>query len=166
MVGSLGIGPSSPTASWRFVEDQRLLAVFLTRARHQFHLITSADPPPGTVLSDFLAAADRPPGPPPPSTPRAGWTTDLAETLVSAGVPTHPGYRTGRHTVDLCLGTPTKCFALVTGVHPAGPRAHVERQLALRQAGWTLRDAFPSRWSERRGELVVGLRSDLAPPPG
>ncbi|MCA1708496.1 MAG: hypothetical protein LC808_36545, partial [Actinobacteria bacterium] len=35
VIGSLGLGPDDSAASWRFVEDPHLLAVFVTRARER-----------------------------------------------------------------------------------------------------------------------------------
>jgi hypothetical protein len=51
--------------------------------------------------------------------------------------------------------------ALECGVHPDGPAAHVDRHLALRRSGWDVVEAYPSRWSDKPGELVVELARSL-----
>lgn len=98
---------------------------------------------------------------PPPAGPAATWSESVNGWLAAAGVPTVASYPTGRHAVDVCAGDETRYLGLGCRVHPAGPAAHVERHPALRRAGWELADAYPCRWQERQGELVVELTRRL-----
>jgi hypothetical protein len=72
-------------------------------------------------------------------------------------VPVMPSYPTGRHVVDICVRDGPGDVAIECEVHPDGPDEHIDRHLSLLRAGWQPHEAFPSRWSERRGELVVEL---------
>ena len=152
-------GPDQSGASWRFVEDPHLFAVFVTRARRHLTLVMSAEPPPGGLLAGYVARADRPPGPPPPAGETTAWAAQIAGDLRLGGVDARTGYPTGRHVVDVCA--PPGDTAVECGVHPSGPAAHVDRHLALVRSGWHVLEAFPSRWSQRRGELVVSLLDRL-----
>lgn len=58
-------------------------------------------------------------------------------------------------------GDESRFLGLECVVHPDGPEAHVERHLALRRLGWELADAYPSRWRDRQGELIVELTRRL-----
>jgi hypothetical protein len=62
-------------------------------------------------------------------------------------------YPVGGWTVDLVLdGT-----GLICAPHPDGNTAHIDRQRALLRAGWTLRDAFASRWSDDAVHAALDL---------
>jgi len=161
VVVSLGIGEDDGAGSWRFAEDPHLFAVLATRARHRVVLLLSAPPPAEGLLADYLDQADAPPGRPTPAGACGRWAASVGDWLASAGVPALPGYPTGRHHVDVCAGDGERFLGLECAVHPDGPAAHVERHLALRRAGWDLADAYPSRWQERQGELVVNLTRRL-----
>jgi len=158
---SLGIGEGDTAATWRFAEDPHLFAVLATRARRRLVMLLSASPPPGGLISRYLAQADAPPGRPAPSGSPEPWAASVAGWLAAAGIPTLPGYPTGRHVVDVCAGSDRRFLGLTCGVHPDGPAAHVERHLALRRAGWELADTFSSRWTDRQGELVLDLADRL-----
>jgi hypothetical protein len=160
VIVSMGVGPED-NASWPFVEDPHLFAVLATRARKHMTLLLSSEPPPNSLISDYLAQADDPPGSPAPAGPSTPWTTEIAADLASAGVPVITSYPTGRHLIDLCVPVHGEDNAIECGVHAHGCDAHVERHLALRRAGWTILEAFPSRGSGRRGELVVELLERL-----
>ena len=164
VIVSLAIGPDQDSASWRFVEDPHLFAVLATRARKQMTLLLSSHPPPGGLVADYLEQADDPPGPPSSAAPATPWANEIADDLASAGVPVIASYPTGRHIVDLCVPVRGQDIAVECGVHPHGANAHVDRHLALRRSGWTIIEAFPSRWSGRRGELVVELLEHLGAP--
>jgi len=152
----MGVGSGADKA-WPFVEDPHLLAVLLTRARRQVVVVLAGEPPTDGLVADYLRQADAPPGPPRPVGGPSPWVDALADDLGAAGVRVVAGYPTGGHVVDLCLGDERSFCGVVAAVHRDGAIAHVDRQLALRRAGWPLRDAFPSRWAERRGELLVEL---------
>jgi hypothetical protein len=85
------------------------------------------------------------------------WASALGRDLEDAGLLVTPAYPTGRHAVDLCIGEAEHSLAVVCSVHPHGSAAHIRRHLALVRAGWTVVEAFPSKWEDRRGELVVEL---------
>lgn len=160
---SLGVGADGAAGSWRFAQDPHLLAVLLTRARRHLVVITAADAPEGGLLDAYLRQADAPPGAPAPRADDGDdpWTDGIGRSLVDAGIPVFRDYPAGRHGVDLCVGDARGFFGVICAVHPEGPHAHIERHLSLRRAGWELREAFPSRWAERRGELVVELTGAL-----
>jgi hypothetical protein len=153
---SLGVGRAGMRA-WPFVEDPHLFTVLATRARRRLVVVTAGEPPPGGLVAEYLDRADAPPGSPRPVDSLPTWTVSLGDDLRAAGIPAVAGYPTGRHVVDLCVGDAAAFAGFTCMVHPEGPAAHIERHLSLRRAGWPLRDAFPSRWTERRGELLVEL---------
>ena len=164
---SMGIGRGDGPATWRFAEDPHLFAVLATRARRHLVLLLSADPPPGGLIADYLEQVDAPPGRSAPAGAPGPWVASVQQWLASAGVPALPHYPAGRHVVDVCAGDERRFVGLECTVHPHGPAAHVERHLALRRAGWELVDAYPSRWRDRQGELVLELTERLAGgPPG
>lgn len=86
VIASLGLGPDDGAASWRFVEDPHLLAVFVTRARDRLIFLVSADPPAGGLVRAYLDQADRPPRPPQPAGPVTAWAGAVAEELETAGI--------------------------------------------------------------------------------
>ena len=137
----------------------------MTRARRHITLVLSADPPAGGLLADYLAQADDPPGRPASAGPVSAWAADLGAQLAAAGLVVTPAYPTGRHAVDLCVGDGELSVALVCAVHAEGSAAHIRRHLALVRGGWTVLEAFPSKWQDRQGELVVELVRRLKPPP-
>lgn len=157
VVASLGVGPDQDGSSWRFLEDPHLFTVLVTRARREMTILMSADPPPGGLVADYLAQADSPPGDPLLGQPASRWVAELADDLRAGGVAVMPSYPTGRHVVDICVPDGPGDIAIECGIHPAGPDEHIDRHLSLLRAGWQLLEAFPSRWAERRGELVIEL---------
>lgn len=154
---SLGIGEGDGPGTWRHVEDPHLLAVLLTRARQRMSILYSADPPAGGPLARYLAQVDLPARTPEPVPIADAWTERVFSDLSSAGAEVSMGYPCGRHVLDLCVGDASSYVGVETRVHPEGPEAHIERHLELGRAGWPLRDAFPSRWRDRPGELVIDL---------
>ena len=120
-------------------------------------IVCSAEPPPGGLLADYLALADRPPGRPRPADELDGWAEQIATDLAAAGRPTLAAYPCGRHVIDVCVGDASAYYGLSCAVHPDGPDAHIERELSLRHAGWPMREAFRSQWADRIGELVIDL---------
>ena len=164
IVASLGLGPDDAAASWRFVEDPHLFAVFVTRARRRMVLLYSADPPAGSLVEAYLAQADSPPGPPAPAGPASAWIQTVAEHLAFGGAEVRTAYPSGRHVIDITLCDPGRNVGIECDVHPDGPGAHIERHLGLRRAGWDLAGAHRSRWDERPGELAVDLLHRLRRP--
>ncbi|HSH59698.1 MAG TPA: DEAD/DEAH box helicase, partial [Acidimicrobiales bacterium] len=162
VLASLGVGPEDGARSWQFVEDPHLFTVFVTRARKRLVFVHSADPPSGGLLAEFLAQADQPPGRPKPANRVDEWPAGIAVELECAGVPVLAGYPSGRHVVDVCVGDGKRFFAVECCVHAERPDAHIERHLSLSRMGWDFLEAYPSRWGDRRGELVVELHRRLA----
>jgi hypothetical protein len=62
--------------------------------------------------------------------------------------------------VDLCV----EQVGLICRPHPDGDEAHVERQRTLLRAGWTLRDAFASRWAGSATRAALELAASLRHP--
>ena len=159
VIASFGLGPDDAAASWRFVEDPHLLAVFVTRARDRLIVLLSADPPEGGLVWAYLDHANRPPRPPGPTGPVSAWARSIAEELKVAGIPVIAAYPSGRHDMDVCLHVPDRNLGIECGVHPEGAAAHIRRHLDLERRGWKLIEAYRSMWAERRAELVVEVLS-------
>jgi hypothetical protein len=127
----------------------------ITRARSRLVVVTALTGADGLV-GDYLRYAAGPPQPAEPG-PAEGWTAELGAELARLGVPARTGYPVGAWRIDLCAGPAERPVAVLCGVHPDGPEAHLARQRALARAGWRLVDAFPSRWhgDPRRAALEV-----------
>ena len=166
VIASLGIGGQETGGTWRFVQDPHLFTVLATRARRHLTVLVSADPPGTGLVADFLAQQDAPPGPPDSIGQPTEWARSIAGELRAAGLAVRLGYPTGRHVLDIVVDDPRRAIAIECSVHPGGAAAHIRRHLALLRAGWTVLEAFPSRWEDRRGELVVELLQRLQEPPG
>ena len=110
------------------------------------YLAYSAAPPPVELRS--LATAD-------------DWAARLGRELAASGLTVRADYPVGRWTVDLCVEE----TGLICAPHPDGTAAHVERQRTLLRAGWTLRDAFASRWGDDATRAALDLASDLKTEP-
>lgn len=161
VVVSFGVGADAGSRTWRFIDEPHLFAVLATRARKRLTLVLSAEPPAG-LAADYLAQADSPPRRPCPGSVPA-WTAGIAADLASAGFSPITAYPCGRHHVDVCVGEGTHFAGIECTVHPDGPAAHIERHLALRRSGWTLVEAYESKWRGRRGELLIELLGTLRP---
>lgn len=122
VIASLGLGPDDGAASWRFVEDPHLLAVFMTRARERLILLLSADPPEGGLVRAYVDQADRPPRAPEPAGLVGPWARAIAGELELAGIPVITAYPSGRHAVDICVHIPDRILGIECGVHPGWPR--------------------------------------------
>jgi hypothetical protein len=153
---SLGV-TGSEAAGWRFVDDPHLLAVMLTRARTNMTVIASAAPPPTSLLAEYLATADSPPGAPAPSRPPTTWTRSIVDDLRLAGVQVWESYPTGRHVVDIATVRAGRPVALVSEMHDDGVEAHLQRHLALLHAGWTVVEALEVDWGDDAARRVVEL---------
>ena len=165
MVVSFGIGPDDGSA-WNFVQDPHLFAVLVSRARHRQCLLLSADAAPGTLVGDYLAQADSPPGSPRPVAQVDRWTASIAADLDAGGASVTTAYPSGRHVVDIAAGDRDRAVGIICRMHPDGIEAHIDRHLALDRQGWELVEAFEGEWGDRRAELVVDLLGTLglAPP--
>ena len=153
---SLGLDDSSASGSRSFVANPNLFNVMITRAKQRIELLTSLGEPDG-LIGDYIRYADEP-----PNGPLGGAHTDadiagLAADLRRAGVPVTTNYPAGRHTVDLVVGDGRTAVAVMFGVHPDGPLAHVDREVTLRRFGWTTMGVFASKWEDRWAELALEL---------
>jgi hypothetical protein len=156
VVASLALRDDDAASRLRFVADPHLFNVLVTRARERMVMVTSLTTSEGLV-GEYLAFSGAGPGAPGAEagaeTPRAGtgavpaWADLLVVELRRAGVPVWRDYPVGAWTVDLCVGDGAGAAGLICAVHPDGVAAHMERQRALARHGWTLVDAFASRWS-------------------
>lgn len=161
VLASVGVGGDDGATTWRFVNDPHLFAVLATRARERMEVVVAADPPPGSLLADYLRQVDVPPPPPMGIGVVDPWTAHVAQALAAAGVQVVAPYPAGRHQVDLVLHEGDRFLAVETRMHPDGPHAHARRHLELREAGWRIRAAHRVTWSGREAELVVALLSAL-----
>jgi hypothetical protein len=101
------------------------------------------------------------PAEPAPATTSARGSVNVDPPLSVAVVTAYP---TGRHVVDIVVDDEARDLGIECSVHPDGPDAHIDRHLALHRSGWTLLEAYPSRWSDRRAELVINLLDEIAKP--
>jgi|GEM_PF-842351 len=165
VVLSLALSDPAPAGRLRFLADPNLFNVMVTRARRRMVVLCSLSEPDG-LLGEYLRYADaapRPRGEPyvgPPDTGRGEWTDALAAELHRIGVPVRLRYPVGHWTVDLCAGSGAGAVGLVCRVHPDGAVAHLRRHRALRRAGWTVLDAFPSRWAGDPVRAALELVTD------
>lgn len=160
VVVSLALDADSPAGSRRFVEDPNLFNVMITRARHRIVVLSSQTEAAG-LLGDYLAWASTPPAPPPAAEPVSAWAAALGDELARAGHSVAHRYPVGAWELDLVVGDGPGAVGVECGVHRDGPDAHVERHLALRSAGWTLIDAFPSRWDRQAARAALELGAAL-----
>jgi superfamily I DNA/RNA helicase len=156
VVASLGLVDDDSPARRRFVADANLFNVLVTRARNRMIVVTSISHD-KSVVGDYLAYSEAPP--PLDTQPAAdGWTARLAGELANNGRAVRPNYPVGRWIVDLCVEE----TGLICRPHPDGPQAHIERQRTLLRAGWTLRDAFASRWADNATRAALELAPELS----
>ena len=121
------------------------------------------DAAPGATPAAMLAAV---PAEVLAATTDHAWPRELAAELRGLGMPVHTGYPVGRSSVDICVGGGADAVGLLCLVHPAGPAAHLDRQRTLALAGWTMRDAFPSRWEGSAARGAISLAAELRNAPG
>ena len=154
---SLALDDESPPSARSFLNDAHLFNVMVTRARDEIVVITCLSPETPGLAGAFLRHGHAPPNPPRSTPPGVPLARSIADELRRSGVELVSGYRSGRHELDLVLGSGTDALGLVFGVHPDGPEMHIERHLALSRSGWELRDVFESRWGDRHAELAIEL---------
>jgi len=157
---SLGLGPNDRAAA-RFVEDPHLLAVMLTRARTRMVMYTSFEPQPGSLLAEYFARADQPPGPPPAALPLAAWQQDVLDELERAGVQATRSYPVGSHVVDAATRVGNHAVAIVLGIDRRGADAHIERHLALIRRGWVVCEVLQSTWNDQPAGTILQLTDTL-----
>ena len=157
VIVSLALDADSTGAQRAFVNDPNLFNVMTTRAREELVVLTSLPSDTSGLLGDYLRHGDAGPKEPSSARPRTDQIQQLADELAAQGVNVLVGYRVGRHEIDLVIGSGDRAQGLCLGVHPDGASSHIERHLALRRAGWDLREVFDSAWGDRAAELVIDL---------
>jgi len=156
---SLGVDPTD-LRPLRFVEDPNLFNVMITRARRSLSLIMSIDPADlrAGLLFDYIRHADNAPAGPPNGTGRqAGWVGDVAGALRPFGLPMWERYPVGNYEVDIVVGEGDAAIGVECVIHPDGVRAHIDRHVALRRAGWELMTAMESRWLARPEDAAQAI---------
>ncbi|GAA1693485.1 hypothetical protein GCM10009830_46640 [Glycomyces endophyticus] len=160
VVASLGAAPGDPAGRKRFLAGANLFNVMVTRAREHLHVVTALDDP-GGLVGEFLDYADRAPAAVPGDGAEGRWRTELAAALSGADAAVRHGYPVGHWKIDLVVGEGDAAFGVLCDVHPDGPRAHLDRQRALRRAGWRLVDAFPSAYTDDAARAAVAVLAEL-----
>ncbi|MCP3973478.1 MAG: AAA family ATPase [bacterium] len=148
IIASLAISPEDASGSLRFLQNPNLFNVLVTRAKREMIVVTSirqADLPEG-LLRQYLRYADHAPTASETAMPPSGWTAEIHSELSGFGVPLVANYPVAGWSVDLAVGDEGQAFGVECSIHSDGPDAHIEQHLALRRAGWTMVDAFQSRW--------------------
>ncbi|WP_344620430.1 DEAD/DEAH box helicase, partial [Dactylosporangium salmoneum] len=138
---SLALVDGDSPARLRFAAEPNLFNVMTTRARRRLVVVTSLRSGTG-LIADFLAHASAPPSPAAPGPSPVPWASRLAAELTAAGRDARVAYPVGDWTVDLVIDG----VGYICAPHPDGNAAHLDRQRELLRAGWTLREAFASRW--------------------
>jgi len=157
-----GISPGDPAGRLRFANDPNLFNVMVSRARERCIVITT-----GTtheLLADYINHGERGPAAPECAGPGDDWTAGLHGGLQRAGLRARAGYPVGHWTLDLVVGDGQGAVCFETRVHPDGAEAHTRRRLGLMELGWTVRDAFPSRFDGDSARAAVELAGDLSHP--
>jgi hypothetical protein len=152
---SLAIDDES-LASLRFIEDPNLFNTMVTRARQHQIVLRSFTPNqlPAGLLGEYLDHADCPPEPDWPLSLGDGWQSRLGDALRRRGWRVVADYPVAGWSVDLAVGTGDAAVGIICGVHPEGPANHIERQSALRRAGWNILDAFESYYLADPEEVI------------
>jgi len=148
VIASLAIDADATAGSLRFLQNPNLFNVLVTRARREMVVVTSIGPEdlPHGLLAEYLRHAEHPPNPADNASVVDDWTGDLLAELRDFRLPVVPSYPVAGWSVDLAVGETEQAIGVETRVHPQGADAHIEQHLALRRAGWTMADAFQSRW--------------------
>jgi hypothetical protein len=130
------------------MQNPNLFNVMVTRAKREMVVVTSvadSDLPSG-LLADYLRHAEHAPLPSQAATAPLGWVAAIHTELNGYRLPVVANYPVAGWSVDLALGDKEAAIGVECVVHPDGAETHIEQHLALRRAGWTMTDAFQSRW--------------------
>ena len=159
MIISLVVDDDSPAGSMRFVENDNLFNVMITRARERVTVLTSLTEPKRGLVSAYLQHAELPSDPPTTRGVGGRWTRRVATYLRDQGLTVREGYPVGHETLDLVVGEGDDAVALECEVHPDGPDAHIRRRALLDSMGWVVGDAFESRWGHDLAEFAVRFQT-------
>ncbi|MFN3219402.1 MAG: AAA domain-containing protein [Acidimicrobiales bacterium] len=159
VVISLALDDEGLGRSLRFVEDPNLFNVMVTRARRHIVLLHSFEPAalPSGLLAQYFRFADDPPEYVERRSDASPWVRQVADALGGTDMRVVTEYPVAGWTIDIALGNGAEAIGVECTVHPDGPDAHIERHLTLRRAGWTMTDAFQSRWLLRPEEVAAHL---------
>ncbi|MEM9042921.1 MAG: AAA domain-containing protein, partial [Actinomycetota bacterium] len=149
MLVSLTIDDDSPGGSTAFIEDRNLFNVMVTRARSRMTVLTSRSEQGSGLIDAYLAHAEQVRPPPAERGAMGSWAARLETFLRDQDLTVRAGYVVGHEVIDLVVGDGDAAVALDCEVHPGGAIAHIERRSMLVAMGWTVVDAFESRWGER-----------------
>ncbi len=148
VIATLAIDGDSSKGSFTFLQNPNLFNVMVTRAKREMVVVTSVDDaslPPG-LLADYLRHAEHAPLGADGNGSADKWTADVLNEVRQFGHPAVAGYPVAGWSVDIAVGEKELAIGVETRVHPSGPEAHIEQHLALRRAGWSMTDAFESKW--------------------
>lgn len=157
IVVSLGIGDSDPPGRRRFAENPNLFNVMVTRARERIVVVTSLSSSTGGLIGNYVRYAEAALAPEDDvDSNDQAWRRELAAELAKFE-PTRVGYPVGPWRLDIVVGDGDAAKFLETQVLNDDPTAHIERHLTLLDLGWTIDDAFESRW-ESAAHAALDLR--------
>ena len=160
VIASWCLDPESSSRSWAFLNDSNLFNVMVSRARRKLVVVTSVQDPPG-LAGQFVRHGEFPPLP--VSTGEAsGWIGQVQSTLADANYDVASNYQVGRFTVDLVLRCQQHPTAVICQPHRDGPLAHIQRDRLLRRLGWSIHEAFQSRWADDIARFAIELGLDVA----
>lgn len=154
---SLAIDDDAPPGSRSFLNQATLFNVMVTRARERICVVLSIEPAGSDLLADYLKHASGASPAPSTGAPVGRWAQTVRAELELTDKRIVTGYPVGRHRVDIVLGEGDHAIAVICGVHVDGPDAHISRHLDLARTGWTVFEAFETRWGERLQELAVEI---------
>jgi hypothetical protein len=161
VVASWGVAEDDPPGRRRFAEQPDLFNVMVTRARREMVVVTSLPLATSGIMGEYLRHADHALSPQ-SSTSLPGSDTGQWRDALAAELARHHtvrvDYPVGPWLLDLCVGEGDDARLLECAVHPDGVDAHIERRLALMGLGWTVVDAFPSRWEHDAVRAALELR--------
>lgn len=161
IIASLALAADDAAGSQRFVEDPNLFNVLISRARSRMIVVTSLHDRAGGLVGAFLQHAQRPPARPQPWRTRSGWGDELAVELSRLGIPVLQGYPVGRWVLDVCIDDPQRPTYLDVGVEADDGHVHLERHRQLRNAGWSCRDAYPTRFDGDAAAAALALTGEI-----
>jgi len=109
-------------------------------------VVTTLDPGAPGLTGDYLRYAEHGLDPVQADDHTTGWPHDLADELRRTGATVRSAYPVGPWRLELCVGDDADTRFLECLVDPHGPEAHIDRHLTLMRLGWTVVDAYASRW--------------------
>ena len=148
VIATMAIDNDTSGGSLNFIQNPNLFNVLVTRAKREMVVVTSVDEDslPAGLLADYLRHAEHAPLGANGGESNDSWTSEVLREVRAFGHPATPSYPVAGWKVDISVGERDEAIGVETQINEGGPAAHIERHLALRRAGWTMADAFQSRW--------------------